>query len=62
MREVIVDDHCIMCSIRTELGSQVCIDKHAANLDHDGEVETLDQSIRLRAVSFGNLMTDSLLA
>ena len=45
MREVIVDEHCIMCSIRPELGCQVCIDKRAANLVHDGEVESLGQSI-----------------
>jgi hypothetical protein len=41
---------------------QVCINKHAANLIHDGQVESLSQSILLRAVSLGNLMTDSLLA
>ena len=41
MREVIVDEHRIMCSIRPELGCQVCFDKHAANLVHDGEVESL---------------------
>jgi hypothetical protein len=45
MREVIVDEHCIMCSIRPELGCQVCIEKHAANLVHDGEVKSLGQSI-----------------
>ena len=61
MREVIVDEHYIMCSIRPELGYQVCIDEHTANLIHDGEVESLGQSIRLRSVSFGNLMTHSLL-
>jgi hypothetical protein len=44
MREVILDEHCIMCTIRPELGSQVSIDKHAASLVHDGEVEFLGQS------------------
>ena len=62
MREVIVDEHCKMFRIRPELGFQVCICKHAANFVHDGEVESLGQSIGLRAVSFGNVMTDSLLA
>ena len=47
---------------RPELGRQVRIDKQTANLVHDGEVESLGQSIRLRTVSFGNLMTDFLLA
>jgi hypothetical protein len=37
VREVIVDAHCIMCSIRPELGCQACID--------NGEVESLGQSI-----------------
>ena len=62
MREVIADERCILCSKRPELGSQGCIDEHAENLIHDGEVESLTQSNRLRAVSFGNLMTESLLA
>jgi len=45
MRKVIIDAHCIMCNISPELGNQVCIDKHAANLADDGEVESLIQSI-----------------
>jgi len=45
MREVIVDEHCIMCSIKPELESLVCIDKHTANLVHDGEVESFGQFI-----------------
>jgi hypothetical protein len=45
MRKVIVDEHCIMCSIKPELGSQVCIDNHSANLVHDREVEFLIQFI-----------------
>jgi hypothetical protein len=45
MRELIVDEHRMMWSISPELGSQVCIDKHAANLVHDGEVESLGLSI-----------------
>ena len=45
MREDVVDERCILCSIRPELGSQGCIDKHAANLIHDGDVESLTQSI-----------------
>ena len=61
MGEFILDEHCVMCSIRQELGCRVCIDKHAVNLVSDGEVESLGQSIRLRSVSFGNLMTHSLL-
>jgi len=62
MRKVLVDERCMMCSITPELGSQVRIDKHAENLIFDGEVESLSHSNRLRAVSFGNLMTESLLA
>ena len=42
MTEVIADKHWIMCSIRPELGCQVCIDEHAANLVHDGEAESHD--------------------
>jgi hypothetical protein len=45
MRDVIVDEHCIMSSIRPKLGSQICIEKHTGHLVHDGEVETLSQSI-----------------
>jgi hypothetical protein len=59
MREVILDENCITYSVRPELESQVCIDKHAADLVHDGDVESLSQSIW--AFSLGNLMTDSLL-
>jgi len=59
-REVVIDDYCTMCSIKPDFGSQVCIDKHVANLVHDGEVESLSHSSCFRAVSIGNLMTDSL--
>ena len=45
MGEIIVDEHCIMCSTSPELGGQVCIDQNAANFVHDGEVESLSQSI-----------------
>ena len=45
LHKVIVDEHCTMCSIAPELGNQVCIDKSAANLVHDSEVESLRQSI-----------------
>jgi len=41
MREVIVDEH----YVRPELGSQVCIHEHAAQPVHDGEIESLSQSI-----------------
>jgi len=39
--EVIVDEHSIMCSIKPDRGSQVYIEKHAANVVHYGQVESL---------------------
>jgi hypothetical protein len=48
--------------MRTELRSQARIEQRAANLVHDGQVESLSHSIWLRAVSFGNLASDSVLA
>jgi len=41
MRVVIVDEHSIMCSIKPDRGSQVYIEKHAANVVHYGQVESL---------------------
>jgi hypothetical protein len=45
MWEVIVEEHCIICSIRQDLGNQVCIDKHAPNLFHHAHSESLSQGI-----------------
>jgi len=45
MRDLILNEQCIVCTIRPELGSPVCILRHAAILVHDGKVESLTQSI-----------------
>ena len=57
---VIVDEHCIMCNIKPEFASQVCMDKHAENLVHDGEVESLSVQ-SLAVVSFRSPSRCSLL-
>ena len=45
MRKIIVDEHFIMYRIRLELGIQICINKHTANLAHDGAFVSFSQSI-----------------
>jgi hypothetical protein len=62
VKRVIVDEHCMMYSIRPELGGQVCIDEYAPNHVHDAQVESLCRSIWLREASFGNLLSNSFLA
>ena len=47
---VILDNHCITCSTKTELGSQVSINHHAGSLFLGGDVESLSHSISLRTV------------
>jgi hypothetical protein len=56
----VVDEHCIMFIIRS--ASQFYVKVLTANLIHDGEVESFNRFSSFRAISFGNVKCDSLLA
>jgi len=61
MRKFIANEDFLMCNIRPELRSQVCVDRYSANLVHNGQFE-FPASPCDRAVGFDNLMTYCFLA